>query len=217
MDALNVGTRQGRGFAIYQAKGSKIREVIQGKYLVPSQTQPSGSYLVDAASRSCTCPDWETLGGHGREHTCKHIYAVLIVRREVPMPDGSSVIVTEEQHVTYPQPKHYKKARMFEKELVMQLLAGLCATVPQPPYKGDGRPALPLGDVIFTGALKVYSTFSGDRAMSDVRWAKEKGLITKVVQADEGMLVALTVGGRSRSHCQRLRDNLCLDPQTSRP
>ncbi len=160
MDAGIIDPRKERGLAIVLAKGKQIREVIEGKYLVPSQTQPSGSYYVDLQARSCSCPDWETLGGHGREHTCKHIAAVLIVRREITMPDGTSVVVSEENHVIYPQHPSYRRSRMAEKAVFETLLHSLCSGIMQPPYKGNGRPALPLADVIFAGALKVYSTIS---------------------------------------------------------
>ncbi len=69
---------------------------------------------------------------------------------------------------------------MNEKEVFQKLLSSLCAGIEQPAYKGDGRPALPLSDVIFSGALKVYTLFSSDRVTSDVRSAQRDGLIEVV-------------------------------------
>ena len=141
-------------------------------YLVPSQTQTSGSYVVDTTNKSCTCPDFET---RGPDHRCKHLWAVLIVRREVTMPDGTTVVT--EKRITYSQNwPAYRAARMNEKELFEKLLRALCDGVEQPAYKGNGRPALPLSDVIFAGGLKVFTLFSGDRATSDIRSAQQRGL-----------------------------------------
>ena len=61
----------------------------------------------------------------------------------------------------------------------MKLLADLCQDIEEPLYK-FGRPQLPLKDMVFASALKVYSTFSLRRFMSDMRASKEKGFVTKV-------------------------------------
>ena len=58
----------------------------------------------------------------------------------------------------------------------MSLLADLCAGVPQAEYT-FGRPRLPMADMVYTGALKVYSGFSARRFDSDVREAHRKGYI----------------------------------------
>lgn len=170
MDTAATDFRAQRGLAIVQGKGTKIRQVIEGKYLVPSQTRTAGSYFVDVAEAKCSCPDHEETGKR-----CKHLWAVLIVRREVTLPDGTSVV--SEKRITYTQNwPAYRKSRVYEKELFERLLRSLCDGVAQPKYKGNGRPALPLSDVIFAGGLKVYSLFAGDRVQSDIRSCKERGL-----------------------------------------
>lgn len=50
----------------------------------------------------------------------------------------------------------------------------------EPDAAKTGRPRLPLADVVFAAAFKVYSTVSGRRFMSDLREARERGHITKV-------------------------------------
>jgi transposase len=50
--------------------------------------------------------------------------------------------------------------------------------VPEP-AQGRGRPRLPIGDMLFAAAFKVYSTVSGRRFMTDLRDAQERGLIAK--------------------------------------
>ena len=81
---------------------------------------------------------------------------------------------------TYPQNwPAYNGAQTHEQEQFTKLLRELCDTVPQPPQT-FGRPRLPLSDVLFGIGLKVYSTMSGRRAMTDFRDAQAKGLLDKV-------------------------------------
>lgn len=94
----NVALERGRALA--QAKGESIKNIAGNKYVVPSATG-SGGYVVDVVAESCTCPDWSRSGGHGRAYRCKHIFATLHVRREIPLSDGSFV-VTEEKKIEYP-------------------------------------------------------------------------------------------------------------------
>ena len=70
----------------------------------------------------------------------------------------------------------YNAAQTSEKDTLMVLLSDLCATIEQPEYN-FGRPRLPLSDMVYTGALKVYSGFSSRRFDSDVRDSKGRGLI----------------------------------------
>ena len=80
---------------------------------------------------------------------------------------------------TYPQDwPAYNAAQTSEKDTLMALLAGLCADIVQPQY-GFGRPSLPLADMVYTGALKIYSGFSARRFDSDVRDSQRRGYIGK--------------------------------------
>jgi hypothetical protein len=73
----------------------------------------------------------------------------------------------------------YHAAQSEEKALFAELLADLCRGIPEPPQT-FGRPRLPLADVVFCAALKVYSTVSARRCMSDLQDAHAKGYISKV-------------------------------------
>lgn len=162
--------RSQRGLAIVNGKGKRIRQIVGATYLVPSQTNASGGYVVKVDEGTCTCPDFETRG-----ERCKHLWAVLIVRREVTMPDGS--VAMSEHRITYSQDwPAYNRAQCEEKERVRILLRGLCDGIVQVPQT-NGRPRLPLSDVIFGAAMKVYSTVSGRRATTDIRECQERGLI----------------------------------------
>ena len=61
----------------------------------------------------------------------------------------------------------------------MTLLRELADTIQQEPQQGRGRPRLPLSDMVFGIGLKVYSTMSGRRAMTDIRNAHRDGLMDK--------------------------------------
>jgi transposase len=141
-------------------------------WLVPSQSH-TGTYVVDldtAEKPTCSCPDHETRGCR-----CKHIIAVEILRSEGPFPAEPK---TTRVRVTYGQNwAAYNNAQTHEKERVSHLLRALCDGIVNTPRQGAGRPRLPLSDVVFGSVMKVYSTVSGRRAASDIRDAKEKGLI----------------------------------------
>jgi transposase len=57
-------------------------------------------------------------------------------------------------------------------------LRGLCDGVVQP-VQSKGRPRLRLSDVVFSAVFKVYSTFSGRRAVSGIRACEANGQIDK--------------------------------------
>ena len=91
--------------------------------------------------------------------------------------DDSTMTTHSSTRPTYPQDwPAYNLAQTSEKDTFMALLADLCANIPQPEYS-FGRPRLPLADMVYTGALKVYTGFSARRFDSDVRDAHRKGFI----------------------------------------
>ncbi len=72
----------------------------------------------------------------------------------------------------------YNAAQGEEKRRFVELLADLCSTIAQPPRPpGAGRPRLPLSDMVFASAFKVYVGFSSRRFTSDLREAYTAGLI----------------------------------------
>lgn len=166
-----VDVREQRGLAIAQSKGKRIRHIAGETYLVPSRSEGSGGYVVSLSENTCTCPDFETTGLR-----CKHQWAVRIVRREVPMPNVDGVAV-KEHRITYGQDwPAYNRAQCEEKSCVQSLLRGLCDGIKQEPQK-TGRPRIPLGDVVYGATMKVYTTFSGRRATTDIEDCADRGLI----------------------------------------
>jgi transposase len=171
------GGRKERGQQI--AAENRIRRTPRG-YLVPSQSgQGKYAVILDGDKASCTCPDFET-----RASDCKHVWAVrIVVQQEFDFAKGTvteTVTVTKTVRRTYPQNwPAYNQAQTNEGDKFQVLLRDLLAGLPEP-EPGRGRPRLPLRDALFASTLKVYSTFSARRFMSELREAHERGYIGKV-------------------------------------
>ena len=158
--------RKERGLLI--AKTNQIKQTDNG-WKVPSQNG-NGIYTVisNGFEAKCDCPYHET-----RHCKCKHIWAVeLIVTKEVD--NQGNVTITQTLKKTYKQNWNaYDKAQTNEKHLFMKLLKDMTGNIEQPEY-AFGRPTLPLSDMVYSSVLKIYTTFSLRRFMSDIEIAKEK-------------------------------------------
>ena len=161
-------------------RGERIANTSQivknGKgWLVPSQST-TGKYLVRFRrdEPECSCPDFET-----RHIKCKHIFAVEMTITKQIDAEGNATI-TKMARMTYSQNWNaYDKSQIQQKELFMKLLNDLCRLIPEPEYV-FGRPKMSLRDMVFSSALKVFSTFSLRRFSTDMRIAQEKSFIEKV-------------------------------------
>lgn len=167
-----IDARRQRGLEI--AATSQITRKGEGEWFVPSQSL-NGRYRVikGVEGFACSCPDYELRG-----QTCKHGFAVEFFLRRETKADGT-VIETRAARVTYSQNwPAYNKAQTTEKGQFCTLLRDLVADVPSPEQK-RGRPSLPLADMIFAAAFKVYSTVSARRFMTDLNAATEHGMIER--------------------------------------
>ena len=150
--------RQMRGLAIAVLE-KNIRPDKFG-YKVPSQSG-NGVYLVNLEyGPYCTCLDFETTG-----QACKHVFAVQALLQGGEELDDPAPVKTAAP--TQPWAA-YTAAQVNEGDLFATLLRELCDIVPQPP-QANGRPRLPIGDMLYGMGLKVYSTLSTRRAMSEIR------------------------------------------------
>jgi transposase len=171
-------SRQQRGLEI--AATAKL-ERKGAAWLVPSQSG-KGRYTVlpDDQVPHCSCPDHADGG-----HKCKHLFAVEYVLRRERNADGSMTVtetVTVQKTVqrVYRQDwRAYNAAQTNEKAMFQELLRDLCAGVGEPAQPKNGRPRLPIQDVLFSAVFKIYSTVSGRRFMTDLREAQAKGYIKK--------------------------------------
>jgi transposase/predicted nucleic acid-binding Zn finger protein len=163
--------REERGLMI--ANTSRIEKNKLG-WKVPSQLG-NGSYIVnlDNGEPFCTCPDFEKRG-----LPCKHIHAVEFVIKRETRPDGSTVYTKSVKMTCTQEWAAYDEAQMHEQERFVMLLRDLCDGIAQPEQR-FGRPRLPLADVVFGVAYKVYSTMSGRRFMTAIREAEAKELVDK--------------------------------------
>jgi transposase len=141
-------------------------------WLVPSQSGDD-KYKVnntDPDWPTCTCMDFEL-----RRARCKHIYAVeYTLEREqktvkTTKDDTTTTTVTETVKIRYKQVwKAYNSAQTNEKARFLILLRDLCSGIDEP-IQSMGRTRLPMADMIFAAAFKVYSTISSRRFMTDLK------------------------------------------------
>jgi transposase len=168
-----------------EQKGLQIADRTQIKrdgnlYLVPSQSG-KGKYKVDPQAKTCSCPDYDF-----RRQPCKHIHAVEITIRRTQTTETKNGVTTTTETVkvtrkTYKQEwPAYNKAQTMEKAQFLYLLHQLCQGIGSPAQHGAGRRFLPLEDMIFAMAYKVYSTISTRRFMTDMRDAHSKGYTSKL-------------------------------------
>ncbi len=170
MENQNENARQQRGIILAQT--ARIQRTNDG-WRVPSQSG-QGHYIVisKGLETTCTCPDYET-----RRVQCKHIFAVEYVITHKTDSEGN-VTVTQTVRKSYAQNwTAYDKAQTHEQGLFMEILGDLVNNVEQPEYK-FGRPSLPVSDLIYGSVLKVFTTFSLRRFMTQMAEAKENGYVT---------------------------------------
>jgi transposase len=166
-----VDARQERGRIL--ARDGRIKHVVGSTWLVPSQTQSAGGYLVDVSAAKCSCADFELRGGK-----CKHQHAVEHhIQAEASANDhdvvGETVKVNRK---TYSQDwSAYNAAQCAEKAIVQTLLRALCAGIATPAHPGRGPKPIPLSDAVYGMAMKVYTTASGRRATTDVEACAQAG------------------------------------------
>lgn len=170
MDTTADG-REARGRLL--ARDKRIKLVSGSTWLVPSQTQSTGSYMVNVAEGTCSCPDFEQ-----RRSKCKHQFAVEATRTIETAPDGAR-IVTETMTVTrktYAQDwPAYNAAQCAEKRTVQVLLRGLCDGIVTPPHPGRGPKPIALSDAVYGMTMKVYSGVSARRATTDIEDCAKAG------------------------------------------
>ena len=157
-------------------------------WLVPSQSDRDGRYKVNVTDPdwpTCTCPDFEL-----RRARCKHIYAVeIVIEREhsttkttTKTSDGevTTTTVTETVKLRYKQVwSAYNTAQVNEKARFLVLLYELCSGIDEP-IQMMGRTRIPMSDICFAAAYKVYSTVSSRRFMTDLKDAYLKRYISKL-------------------------------------
>src|ERR1700755_1677484 len=165
-----------KSMSIREAKGREIadkaRIVKSGAlYLVPSQSG-NRRYKVDREAGVCSCPDFEYTG-----FKCKHQYAVEFTVERARKTDTVKVVPRKPSPQQWPA---YNMAQTKEKSIFLYLLHQLAQGIGSPAQYGPGQRCLPLEDVIFAMAFKVYSTLSTRRFMTDLKDAQAKGYVEQL-------------------------------------
>ena len=182
MEAVRVDYRPQRAALLLQAKGSTIREVVAGKYVVPSATG-SGRYLVDAIAATCTCLDFEEGLGTRR---CKHLLVILHLRHEMELPDGGTVVFEKKKKDYYFRPwKAIHRAREEFGRRGAHMLAEAVDALGLPPEpragrRPVGRPSLLLRDSVFGCLVKEFTGAPASTAVGYLHEYKRQGLIEHV-------------------------------------
>lgn len=175
MDAALIDARQQRGLALAKARANLFRQIANDTYLVPSATNTGSGYVVNLTTKQCSCPDHEE-----HRNQCKHLWALRYHRHEVTMPDGTSVVTETVERISYSQDwRAYNAAQCSEKDVSQLLLRSLCDTIPTPPHPGRGPKPIPLSDAVYGMATKVYTTWSGRRATTDIKACTAAGLMSR--------------------------------------
>jgi transposase len=178
METRALDLRSQRGLTLAQTRGKSIKPIVATKYLVPSASH-SGGYVVDVETGTCTCPDYTSLGRSGTAHRCKHLWATLYVRREIPLPDGNSVVIEEQVRINYPRDWHATNlARTKIPRLGPGLLADLIRGLPIPeqPIR-RGRPRVPVRDVLLAAALRAFEDTTAGSAVVAAENYQSLGLL----------------------------------------
>src|SRR5215216_8021323 len=176
METQRLSERESKALAI--ATHTQLIRNPNNTWIVPSQSGAK-TYTVnpDPESPNCTCPDFEN-----RRARCKHVLAVEIVLKREIITVGNTQTVTEtltvKQKYTQEWPA-YNKAQTHEKAHFIEFLHQLCSGIEEP-IQTNGRPRLPLADIIFAAAYKTYTAVSARRFTSDLRDALAKGYISKL-------------------------------------
>ena len=166
-----MDSRQHKGLEI--AALSKINR--KGEtYLVPSQSG-NGQYKVQLGPDECACPDFQT-----NKQKCKHIYAVeFVIQRETPSdtpPKIPDVPLRSKTFYSQNWPA-YRLAQINEKSKFQELLYELCSGIDEP-IQTMGRSRIPMKDIIFASAFKVYAATSSRRFMSDLKEARLRNYLS---------------------------------------
>ena len=161
-----IDRRQAKGQFI--AKHSEIT-LKAGHHLVPSQSS-STVYKVDSTNYTCTCPDYTF-----NKQKCKHIYAVEFRQNRREWADVTEMPEAPKYTQNW---RTYNKSQVTEKARFLSMLSDLTREIDDP-EQTNGRPTLPLGDMLFSVIFKVYSQMSTRRFTTDLQFAHAQGLITE--------------------------------------
>jgi transposase len=139
-----------------------------GRWFVKSSNPSKPPYEIREDNFNCNCPDFVI-----NKQKCKHLYALetRLGREVYPEPNFAKSKHTQNWSA-------YHRSQQTEKAVFLGLLAELTRGIDEPENE-TGRPALHLGDMVFSCVFKVYSQMSSRRFQTDLIDAKVKGYINE--------------------------------------
>ncbi len=101
------------------------------------------------------------------------------IYREIPEPKEPQKTISDFIPRDTKYWHKYNEAKTNEKRMFYLLLDDLLNII-QEPYHDNGRPPIPIRDLVFCACLKSYSNFSARRIMSDLKHASDMGFVKKI-------------------------------------
>jgi hypothetical protein len=177
---VDYRARAQRAASLLHAQGDAVREIVSGKYLVPSQSTPGARYVVDVEAVTCTCPNFEERGGQG--YRCKHLLVVQHLRHEVELPEETKVVSEEKKRPYYYRPwRVIHRARTDLGRLGPHMLAEAVDALGLPAEEHKvGRPPVPLRDIVFASLIKEFTRAPASSTIGYLERFQKEGLIGRV-------------------------------------
>ncbi len=101
------------------------------------------------------------------------------IYREIPEPKQPQKTISDFIPRDTQYWHKYNEAKCNEKRMFYLLLDDLLNII-QEPYHDNGRPPIPIRDLVFCSCLKSYNNFSARRIMSDLKHAADMGFVKKI-------------------------------------
>lgn len=150
-----------------------------GRWLVPSQTTGK-PYPVAIDPPSCTCEDFQLRG-----EPCKHVIAArLVAERDGGESAPPMVVDAVPRKPTVKQTwPLYNLAQQTERDRFRELLFDLLRGLEDPPQPKTGRRRTHIRDMIYSSALKVYTTLSSRRFACELKDAHARGFLGRLMNS----------------------------------
>lgn len=160
---------------------ARSRITFDGKvWSVPSQSG-KGTYRVTIGNPpTCPCEDFTTTG-----LPCKHVIAArLVCERDHEGKAPEMVVDAVPVRPTYKQNwPLYNQAQQTERDRFRELLFDLLRGIQEPAQAKTGRRRVPLQAMIYSSALKVFTTLSSRRFGCELKDAYERGLLSHLMNS----------------------------------
>jgi transposase len=174
---MRLDLRELRGLEL--AARSKI--TFDGKeWSVPSQTGTAKYRVGIGSTPSCQCEDFSL-----HQRPCKHVIAARLVCERDHGGASPSIVVdaVPKKPATPRNWPLYNLAQQTERDRFRELLADLLRGIEEPPQAKTGRRRTPLQAMIYSSALKVFTTLSSRRFACELKDAYDRGHLSHLMNS----------------------------------